>query len=176
MEEDDNVRIAKEIRGLASMSTMTPFQYKFHEAGQMQCSIDRTFAVPFGNLEYESPVFTMHGAIKLKDWYFSLEETPLQDGYIFCVFFGKEHFTFGKMKGKDLNEAKNNFLTTCLLDMCPFIYKDEVLALEKKHGSDSYFNWEKVMTGPTLLKLAAGIFDRDEETLKINKLLGAGVL
>lgn len=138
----------QELKNLTSVVSTITSKYKFIRAGQMRCSIDHSFSVPFGNTMYASPTIKMLGSILLKDWVFCLEQHNGQETYFFSAFFGDEHYTFGTIKGKTLQEAQTNFMSACLLDMCPFLFREEVLALEKKHGSDASFDWDEVLDNP----------------------------
>lgn len=141
-------KINQELKNLTSVVSQVTSEYRFIQTGHMRCSIDHSFSVPFGNTLYNDPTIKMLGSILLKDWVFCLEEHTDKENYFFSAFFGDEHYTFGTIKGKDMREAQGNFMTACLLDMCPFLFREEVIALEKKHGSDAYFDWQEVLDEP----------------------------
>lgn len=137
--------MSEEIRRLAMASSVPPFEHKFIPTGHLVCSGDANMKVEFGEVEYGSPNYIMCGAVRLKEWLFCLERSHFQEGYFLCAFLGREHFTFGRMNASNSLDAQRDFISTCMLDFCPFLYADELSAIGKKTNEQT-FTWKKVVT------------------------------
>lgn len=132
-----------QLRKLAQTSSFPPFDHKFVSTGcYFECSLDPTLKIEFGEVEYGSPNFVMHGGVQMKDWLFCLEQSTIQPGFFLCAFVGREHFTFGRIIGEDLRTAQRNFVSTCMNDFCGILYERELRAIEEKTGDES-FTWKK---------------------------------
>lgn len=136
--------MSADIRQLAFSTSTPPWTYNFIPTGYMECSADTNLRIFFGELEYTSPNYKMHGAFQIKDWLFTLEESVVQPGYYLCAFLGKEHFTFGKLKQEVLRNAQSDFMTTCMTDMLPVLYEAEMAELARVATSPE-FTWKKVV-------------------------------
>jgi len=136
--------MSDQVRKLAVASSVPPFEHEFVPTGHFECSLDPTFQVQFGEVEYGSPNYTMHGGVKIKDWLFCLEEAHFQRGFFLCAFLGREHFTFGRVVADEFREAQRNFVSTCMLDFCQLLCADELRAISEKSDEES-FTWKKVV-------------------------------
>ncbi len=137
--------MSEEVRKLALTSSFPPFDYKFVPSGYFECSLDPTIKIEFGEVEYGSPNYTMHGGVRLKEWLFSLEESNFQPGFFLCAFVGKEHFTFGCLDANELRDAQSKFISTCMLELCQKLYSAEILVVHES-TKEEMFTWKKVVT------------------------------